>query len=207
MSTRWPAQVKRTDAKTAERVPASASLVAVLRRLLLVLAALFVAWLVAAIVLFGFPPSETGAPAHADAVVMLSGTPQRLAKAEALIRQGVSRTLALSSVASTPKLTAARRLCRAGSYRGARVVCFEAQPFSTRGEAETVARLAARHGWRSLVVVSSTFHLTRAGILFRRCFTGRVSLVGASYPWWEVPREWTSETGKLVVQTLFERSC
>ena len=180
---------------------------AVLRRLLLVVAALVAAWLVACVVLFVFPPGETGAPAHADVVVMLSGSSQRLAKAESLIRQGVSETLALSSVARTPKLRSARRLCRVGSYRGARVVCFEATPYSTRGEAETVARLAAKRGWRSIVVVSSTFHLTRAGMLFRRCYAGRVSLVGASYPWWSIPQEWLSETGKLLVQLTAERAC
>ncbi|MBX5475206.1 MAG: YdcF family protein, partial [Thermoleophilia bacterium] len=61
--------------------------------------------------------------------------------------------------------------------------------------------------WRSIVVVSSTFHLTRAKLLFRRCYTGRLWLVGSPTPWWELPQEWASETGKLLVQVTVERSC
>jgi uncharacterized SAM-binding protein YcdF (DUF218 family) len=138
---------------------------------------------------------------------VLSGSSKRLPPAEQLIRSGVAPVLALSSIARTPKWKAARRLCRSGRYAGARVLCFEASPYSTRGEAETVARIARRRGWRSLVVVSSTFHLTRAAMLFRRCYDGTLSFVGAPAPWWELPEEWAAETGKLVVQAAFERGC
>jgi uncharacterized SAM-binding protein YcdF (DUF218 family) len=179
----------------------------VLRRVLLVLAVLVAAWLAACMVLFVWPPAETGAPAHADAVVVLSGSTARLPPAEQLIQDGVAPVLALSSVAATPNWKAARRLCRAGRYAGARVLCFEASPYSTRGEAETVARIARSRGWRSLVVVSSTFHLTRASMLFRRCYDGRLWFVGAPKTWWRLPQEWASETGKLLVQTTFERGC
>ncbi len=178
-----------------------------MRRVLVVLGGLVAAWLVACAVLFVWPPAETGAPRHADAVVVLSGSKYRLPPAEALIRRHVAPVLALSSVALTPKWKAAVRLCRAGSYDGARVLCFTAKPYSTRGEAETVARIARARGWRSVVVVSSTFHLTRARMLFQRCFKGRLSFVGAPDTWWKLPDEWASETAKLLVQTLVERSC
>jgi uncharacterized SAM-binding protein YcdF (DUF218 family) len=179
----------------------------VIRRPLLVLGVLVAAWLVACAVLFVWPAAETGAPAHADAVVVLSGSATRLPPAEALIRQGVAPVLALSSVRRSPRWKAAHRLCNAGTYRSARVLCFEAHPYSTRGEAETVARIAARRGWRSIVVVSSTFHLTRAKLLFERCLHDHLSFVGAPTTWWRLPQEWAYETGKLLVQALFERSC
>jgi uncharacterized SAM-binding protein YcdF (DUF218 family) len=179
----------------------------VIRRTLVALGILVAAWLVACAVLFVWPSAETGAPAHADAVVVLSGETDRLPPAEALIRRGIAPVLAISSVSKTPKWKAARRLCRVGTYAGSRVLCFEANPYSTRGEAETVTRIAARRGWGSIVVVSSTFHLTRAKLLFTRCFHGRLSFVGASTPWWRLPQEWVSETAKLTVQLLFERAC
>lgn len=179
----------------------------VLRRFLLVLAVLVAAWLVACLVLFVWPPAETGAPAHADAVVVLSGSTERLAPAERLIREGVAPVLALSSVTRTPTWKAARRLCRRGRYAGARVLCFDATPFSTRGEAETVSQIARKRGWSSVVVVSSTFHLTRARLLFRRCYAGRLSFVGAPSPWWRLPEEWAAETVKLVVQVTGRRGC
>jgi hypothetical protein len=47
-------------------------------------------------------------------------------------------------------------------------------PYSTRGEAEAFARLADRRGWRSVVVVSSRYHLLRARMLFERCYDGKV---------------------------------
>jgi uncharacterized SAM-binding protein YcdF (DUF218 family) len=179
----------------------------VVRRILVVLGVLVAAWLVACAVLFVWPPAETGAPAHADAVVVLSGSAKRLPPAEALIERGVAPVLALSSVQRSPRWKAAHRLCRAGSYAGARVLCFEATPYSTRGEAETVSRIAARRGWSSIVVVSSTFHLTRAKLLFERCFHGALSFVGAPASWWRLPQEWAEETGKLFVQALFEQRC
>jgi uncharacterized SAM-binding protein YcdF (DUF218 family) len=86
-------------------------------------------------------------------------------------------------------------------------VCFTAVPFSTRGEARTVSRLARERGWRSVVVVTSTFHVTRARMLFRRCYRGPLTVLGSSSTWWELPKEWASETGKLLVQLTAERGC
>jgi uncharacterized SAM-binding protein YcdF (DUF218 family) len=179
----------------------------VIRRLLLAVGVLAAAWIVACLVLFVWPPAETGAPAKADAVVVLSGSTNRLPPALALIRRHVAPVLALSSVSLTPKWKAARRLCRAGTYDGARVLCFLARPFSTRGEARTVSEIARRQGWRSIIVVSSTFHLTRVDLLFRRCYHGRLSLVGAPTAWWRLPKEWANEAGKLFVQLALERGC
>jgi len=60
-------------------------------------------------------------------------------------------------------------------------ICFRADPFTTRGEARDVARIAARHGWRHLLLVTSTYHVTRARLLYSRCFRGRIDVVDAPY--------------------------
>jgi uncharacterized SAM-binding protein YcdF (DUF218 family) len=179
----------------------------VLRRVLLALAGLIVVWLVACLVFFVWPPAESSAPTHADAVVMLSGNKRRLPAALALIRRGVAPVLALSSVERTKHWPQAQRLCRTGRYANARVVCFSAVPYSTRGEARTVARLAADDDWSSIVVVTSTFHVTRAHLLFRRCYHGGLAMVGSPSTWWRLPLEWASETGKLAVQLTVQRGC
>lgn len=177
------------------------------RRLLLTAAGLVAAWVVACLVFFTWSPWDSGAPAHADVVVMLSGSKRRLPTALGLIRRGVAPVLALSSVPRTKDWAEADRLCRTKRYSGARVICFQAVPYSTRGEARTVARLAQERGWRSIVVVTSRFHITRAHMLFRRCWHGPLSMVPAPSTWWQLPVEWASETAKLLVQVTVERSC
>jgi uncharacterized SAM-binding protein YcdF (DUF218 family) len=179
----------------------------VLRRILLVFVALVAAWLVACLVLFVWPPAASAPPAHADAVVVLSGNKARLAPGLALIRKGVAPVLALSTVQRTPRWPEAERLCTTHRYAGARVVCFTAVPFSTRGEARTITRLAGERGWSSIVVVTSTFHVTRADMLFHRCYHGEIRVVGSGSTWWKLPEEWASETGKLIVQLTTERGC
>jgi uncharacterized SAM-binding protein YcdF (DUF218 family) len=179
----------------------------VARRLVSAALALLAAWVVACLVLFVWSPWAQSAPAHADAVVVLSGEHSRLPPALALIRRGVAPVLAISSVRETPRWLAARRLCAARRYDGASIVCFEAVPYSTRGEARAVARLARERGWRSVVVVTSRFHITRAHMLFRRCYHGGLAFVAAPSPWWRAPLDWADETGKLLVQLTVERSC
>lgn len=178
-----------------------------LRRTSLIAVALVAAWLVACAFLFVWPRSETGAPMHADAIVMLSGATQRLPKAEELARRGTAPVLAISTDHGNRGWPAAVAICRAHRYAGAHVLCFQAHPYSTRGEAETVTRLARSHGWHSLVVVTSTYHLTRAELLFRRCWKGPLALVGAGDAWWRLPDDWANETAKLAVQYLVHRSC
>ncbi|HVS85722.1 MAG TPA: YdcF family protein [Gaiellaceae bacterium] len=177
-----------------------------LRRLLTLVAVLVAAWLAACWFLFVRPAADTGAPAHADAIVMLSGDHRRLPSALALARRAVAPVLVLSVSRPTP-WPRAESLCRKGRYASVRVLCFQAHPYSTRGEARHMAGLARAHGWRSLVVVSSTYHLTRARILFRRCWDGKLSFVGAGSDWRTLPYDWASETAKLLVQETVERGC
>jgi uncharacterized SAM-binding protein YcdF (DUF218 family) len=166
-------------------------------------------WLVVVAVLFVWPQANTGAPLHADAVVVLSGgRNSRLDPALKLVRRGVAPILVISSPFEDPKWTTAHRLCRGQDGRlPFKVICFEAVPYSTRGEAETVARLTRHYGWTRLVVVTSMYHVTRARMLFRRCYRGELWTVGTSAPLLSLPEEWAFETGKLIVQSTIERSC
>ena len=180
-----------------------------LRRLLVAFVFLVALWLVAVAVLFIWPRANDQPPAHADVVVVLSGGGNwRLDPALVLMRRGVAPVLAISSVRRDPKWVKAGKLCD-GAYGKLRfrVLCFEASPYSTRGEAEAVSRLAQAHGWHRIVVVTSTYHVTRARMLFRRCYHGSLWTVGTAARWWMLPEEWASETAKLAVQIIFERSC
>jgi uncharacterized SAM-binding protein YcdF (DUF218 family) len=179
----------------------------VLRRIVPVVVVLALAWVAACLVLFTSSPWETGAPAHADAVIVLSGGRERLPPAMALVRRRVAAVLAISNVGRTKRWPLGHRLCRDGRYAGADVLCFDTRPYSTQGEARAVERLAREHQWSRIVVVTSGFHVTRAHMLMRRCYDGRLWIVGVPYTWWKLPGEWVSETGKLIVQLTVQRGC
>jgi uncharacterized SAM-binding protein YcdF (DUF218 family) len=157
------------------------------------------------LLLFVFPHQDS--PRRADAVVVLSGSLRgRLPTGLALMRRKVAPTLVISG-GFEPKYRLAAPYCRGRVHPSFRVVCFDPRPNSTRGEAQQVARLARAHGWRTIVVVSSTYHLFRTGILFRRCTPARVELVG----WDPPPLSWAkgvvSEWAKLAVALALRRAC
>ena len=176
-----------------------------LRRLVLLLIAVPVAvWVGLNTYLFALPSLDR--PRHADAVIVLAGdrTP-RLDRGLGLIRAGVSGTLVISD-GRDPLWPAANRLCAQGGD-GFRVVCVRPEPYSTRGEARGFGRLARENGWRSVVVVTSTFHVTRARMLFRRCFDGRVQGVGAHASLHRSIFNYVTEPAKLLVQVVLVRDC
>jgi uncharacterized SAM-binding protein YcdF (DUF218 family) len=112
-------------------------------------------------------------PNRADAIVVLTGARgSRLARGLALARHGVAPVLLVSDGWGLAWVEA-NRLC-AGRPAPVPVLCFRPDPYSTRGEARTVARLAASRRWKSVVVVTSRYHIERAGVLFDRCVAGTV---------------------------------
>jgi uncharacterized SAM-binding protein YcdF (DUF218 family) len=137
--------------------------------LFVALAALFVGRLVV------WP--NTDRPKHADAVVVLSGDHgERLPVAMRLIKEGVTNTLVL---VGEPDSAEGMRLCAGG--QPFEVVCPRPRPDNTRAEARATAELAARRGWKRVVVSTTTFHVTRSRILFGRCL-GRDPMMVAGKP-------------------------
>jgi uncharacterized SAM-binding protein YcdF (DUF218 family) len=53
-----------------------------------------------------------------------------------------------------------------------------ATPDSTREESRHFAGLAESRSWRTVVLVTSRYHLARAELLLRRCYKGDVMSVG-----------------------------
>jgi uncharacterized SAM-binding protein YcdF (DUF218 family) len=156
----------------------------------------------AATAFFFVIPNSDPVPANADAIVVLAGARHhRLAKGLELWRSGVARTLAISD-GRAPGWVEANRLCAQ-----ARVICFRPDPYSTRGEAEWTAREAASRGWDSVVVVTSTYHVRRARIIFRRCFKGRLAVVAAHPPPGNSAIGAAWEWPKSVYYLTFARGC
>jgi uncharacterized SAM-binding protein YcdF (DUF218 family) len=173
------------------------------RRLVLVLLVLVVVAWAAAVARFVLWPVQDS-PRRADAVVVLAGDHLRLGKALELMARRVAPTLVISD-GLAPGWREANRLCRGGARF--RVVCFRPDPYSTRGEARAVARMAAARGWRSVLVVTSTYHVTRARLLFDRCVGASVSVTGATYQRSLIPLEAFLEPAKLVYALVVARRC
>jgi uncharacterized SAM-binding protein YcdF (DUF218 family) len=171
-------------------------------------------FLVAAVVLFGlgawlFPlRKDDPLPAHGvNAVVVLAGSNKRLPVALDLMRRRVARTLVVSETSQTDD-PARFRLCRGPKPRGYRLICRRAEPFSTRGEARMTAALVTRNHWRSLVIVSSRYHLFRAKRLFARCTSAKLVMRGADGDRFlrkvmSIPFEW----GKFARSVTLQRGC
>lgn len=173
------------------------------RAWIVALLALAVALATATAVLFVWPRED--APVRADAVIVLAGgRSKRLAKGLRLMERGVAPTLVISD-GRDPYWPQANRLCDGPAPFT--VICFRPAPYSTRGEAERVRRIAAARHWRSIVVVTSRYHVTRARVLFERCFRGRVQVTGAGYSTLRLPQYLATEWGKLAYAVTFSRGC
>jgi hypothetical protein len=122
---------------------------------------------------------KTNRPQRAAAVVVL-GSPienGRLDEARALIADGLADTLVISVPLS---LQPHVHVCGDG-IEGVRVICFQPSPATTQGEARQIRDLAAQHGWKKIIVVTSTYHVSRARMIVQRCFPGELLMVEANH--------------------------
>lgn len=155
----------------------------------------------------GVAPGEAAAGGEVDAVVALVGSPGRLAPAERLAAR-TGATLAISE--RTPESEhygVGERRERCAHADGEGVVCFTAAPYATRGEARAVGELAAERGWDRLAVVTSRYHLRRAGLLVRQCVGDEVevALVAADGSLW--PDKVLREVVALGPAVTVHRAC
>jgi uncharacterized SAM-binding protein YcdF (DUF218 family) len=140
-------------------------------------------------------------PSGADAIVSLDGDrPRRLRKSVELAARGVAPTLVVvRAEAVSPELLKARDL-------PFEVLSVVPDPPTTRGEARAVARLAEERGWRRVLVVTSTYHVPRARLIFRRGLAGEVELVSAGCPRRRLPLDVGWEVGKSILACTLRRS-
>ena len=116
-------------------------------------------------------------PGQADVLLVLAGgRGEREAAGARLAQAGAAPVLVFSDGGRAG--SSSGRLCLQ-RFEGVRVLCLHAEASTTRGEARAFAELAGREGWRSVTVVTSSYHRHRAGLLVDRCFPGTVHTVGA----------------------------
>jgi hypothetical protein len=145
-------------------------------------------------------PAE-GMPAHVDAIVMLAGPGDRLPVATQLAREH-----------RAPVLVVSRGWQGYGGpcpppVPGVKLICFAPDPGTTRGEAETLGRLAKQYRWTSVVLVATSFQDTRARLLVKRCFAGSTYVVAAPLPLSNWPYQIAYGWGALAKALFVHRSC
>jgi uncharacterized SAM-binding protein YcdF (DUF218 family) len=150
--------------------------------------------------LFVFP--AIGMPARVDAIVVLGGSGDRLDRGLRLAADDRAPYLVLST--GLPWIPPGICAQHAGP---ATVICLRPDPDTTRGEAEGVARLAKRYGWRSMVLVTSRDQVWRAHLRFQRCFAGTIYGVDSPVPWYHWPYAIAYQWAGTVKAELFQRGC
>jgi uncharacterized SAM-binding protein YcdF (DUF218 family) len=170
----------------------------VIRRLILLgLALVVLVPVIATARLFVWPTTNT--PLVADAVVTFrGGRGERLDTAVGLMQAGVAKHLVIPG-GMEPSWPQANRLCRGRASFD--VDCPNPDVGTTRGEARAIAAIAAREGWDHVVVVTSTYHVTRARVLLSRCFGGKVDAVGLTITRFvsRVTHEWAGMAEAMLV--------
>jgi uncharacterized SAM-binding protein YcdF (DUF218 family) len=107
---------------------------------------------------------------HADAVVVLGGEHDgREDYGIALARDGWAPNVVLSNPYPDGDSVMARACSQ--SSAGIEVRCVRPTSFTTRGEAEMMHRLATEKSWGKIIVVTWNYHLPRARLVFRQCFS------------------------------------
>ena len=172
-----------------------------LRRLVvgLVLAALVLAVATARLYVW---PDLPQLPARADAIIELGGPGDRDSAALALARAGKAPVL----IQSTVQAEAGTHTCLP-PVTDVQILCFHANPGTTRGEARYIGSLAAQRGWTSVILVTSPAHALRAQLRVSRCFPGQVYVSTSMLPpldWFtQIPYQWAASIKAVV----FQRGC
>jgi len=118
-----------------------------------------------------FGNAADDAISRVDAVVVLGGEHDgREAYGLGLAQRGLAPTVVLSN--PYPKEDPVMgRICLHRND-AIEVICLRPEPLTTHGEAIMTRRLASERHWRKILVVSWRYHLARANLVFRQCFSG-----------------------------------
>lgn len=117
-----------------------------------------------------FAQAKTDALRPVDAIVVLGGAHDgREMYGVDLARAGVSDTVAISDPYGPRDTNPDLPKACASSDANVSVTCFRPEPATTRGEAQWVEDMAAKHGWRTVMVISWRYHLPRARYIFGHC--------------------------------------
>jgi hypothetical protein len=157
--------------------------------------AIFVA---AQVIFFLTPPAD--APRRVDGILVLGPATydDRYLTAAAIAARYPGMTLLYSLPGST---------CPRRPPPATRLVCFEPVPSTTRGEARFAADYARRHGWHSLMVVTTADQLARARLRMSRCWPGTLVMVASPSLLGDRLRELAYQNAAMIKAEVWQRGC
>lgn len=127
----------------------------------------------------------------ADGIVVLTGTEQRLVEGARLLREGRAGRMLVSGVNGKTRPEDVQRLTRLDAERFNCCVDLGYQALSTIGNAEETRAWARQLGYRTLIIVTSSYHMPRSLAEFTLALP-EVRLVAhpvapkapRKWPWW-----------------------
>ena len=176
------------------------------RVLLVAIGVLLITWLVGGYFVVVHP--RTNALHRADAIVVLGS-------ADIDGRQAMAFRLADQSYASTVAISVGSRrqldfkLSCHNPPANITVLCFVPDPPTTQGEARQIRTLAAQHHWTSIIVVTSSYHISRARMIITRCFGGDVMMAApaAHHSIATIGYQYVYQTAGYLKALIFDRGC
>jgi uncharacterized SAM-binding protein YcdF (DUF218 family) len=147
-------------------------------------------------------PDLAPLPERADAIIELGGRGDRDEAALRLARDHRAPVL----VQSTAQEEAGTHRCLQ-PVPDVTILCFHADPNTTRGEARAIGAMAAQYHWNSIILVTTPDHAWRARWRVSRCFPGQIYVSTTHLPVWDwfrqIPYQWTASAKALTL----ERDC
>jgi len=109
---------------------------------------------------------DTRAPQVAEGIVALTGGKTRIAQAVNLLAQGQAKRLLITGVHPSTRASELQRLVPRGAEFFPCCVDLGRAALDTRGNAVETGAWVTKHGFSSLIVVTSAYHMPRALIEF-----------------------------------------
>jgi hypothetical protein len=141
-------------------------------------------------------------PARADAIIELGGMGDRDGAALALARAHRAPILIQSTVVAE----AGTNKCLP-PVSDVTIMCFHADPLTTRGEARYIGAVGSQRHWKAVILITTPDQAWRARLRVRRCFPGEVYVATTPLPTWawlrQIPYQWAATAKALI----FQRDC